>query len=173
MTDVNERVTVAEIMRRNVPAASPSDSIATIARLLAETGLPGIPVIDGDNLLGIVTESDLVFREADVSVPTVVPFLDAMLVADAGTPFDEDLRRVLALTAGELMTAPVYTIRQSATLNQVATVMVEHRANPMPVVDESNSIVGIVSRADLVRVIARLEGMAGSEGVAVVGEERR
>jgi CBS-domain-containing membrane protein len=43
----------------------------------------------------------------------------------------------------------------------------------MPVVDESNSIVGIVSRADLVRVIARLEGMAGSEGVVVVGEERR
>jgi CBS domain-containing protein len=163
VTDGSDGLTVTEIMRQNVPAAAPADSIATVARLLADNALPGVPVIDGDTLVGIVTESDLVFREADVSVPTVVPVLDAMLVADAGTPFEEDLRRVLALTAGELMTSPVYTIRRTATLNQVATLMVEHRVNPVPVVDESNTLVGIVSRADLVRVIARLEGASTGE----------
>lgn len=158
MTDTDSRLTVAEIMRREVPAAAPDDSIATVARMLAEHRLPGIPVIDGGTLLGIVTESDLVFQEADVSVPTVVPFLDAMLVADAGTPFEDDLRRVLAVTARQLMTSPVYTIRDSATVNQVATLMVEQRVNPVPIVDDTNTLVGIVSRADLVRVIARLEG---------------
>ncbi len=170
MTDVNDRLTVAQIMRPDVPVASPADSIATVARLLAESALPGIPVIDDGTLVGIVTETDLVFREADVSVPTVVPFLDAMFVADAGTPFEEDLRRVLALTAGQLMTSPVYTIRHSATLNQVATLMIERRVNPVPVVDEGNTLVGIVSRADLVRVIARLEAAPRGAGDRGIGD---
>ncbi len=172
MTDGNDRLSVAQIMRRDIPPASPADSIATIARLLADNALPGVPVIENGTLVGIVTESDLVFREADMSVPTVVPVLDAMLVADAGSPFEEDLRRVLAVTAGQLMTSPVYTIRHSATLNQVATVMVEHQVNPVPVVDESNTLVGMVSRADLVRVIARLEGAPRGEEDRGAGDGR-
>lgn len=157
-TSASGEPTVAEIMRRDVPAIAPEESVAAVARILAEAGLPGVPVLREGLLVGIVTESDLVFRQADLSVPTVVPYLDAILVADAGTPFDDDLRRVLAVTAGDLMTSRVYTIRQSASLEQVATLMVERRVNPVPVVDDSNTLVGLVSRADLVRVIARLEG---------------
>ena len=160
-------VTVADVMRRPVPTVSPSDSIATVARLIVEHNLPGVPVVDDNEIVGIVTESDLVAREADVSVPTVVPFLDALFVADAGRDFDEDMRRVLALTAGDLMSAPVYNIRSSATLEQIATLMVERRVNPVPVVGEGLNLVGIVSRADLVRVIARLE-LAG-ESVPTIG----
>lgn len=154
-------VTVAQIMRRLVPAVGPDDSIAVVARTISEHGLPGVPVVANGELLGIVTEGDIVFREAEVSVPSVTPFFDAMLVADAGTPFEDDLRRALAVTAGELMTAPVYTIRDRATLQEVATLMSERRVNPVPVVDDSNTIVGIVTRADLVRIVARLEQAGG------------
>ncbi len=152
--------TVADLMRTEVPTVSPADSVAMVARLMADAGLPGVPVVDAGVIVGIVTEADLVAREADVAVPTVVPFLDAIFVADAGRDFDEELRRVLAVTAGELMSAPVYNIRASASLAQLATLMVEQQVNPVPVVDESLALVGIVSRADLVRVIARLEGEA-------------
>lgn len=166
MADPREAVvvTVADVMRADVPTVSPRDAIGTVARLMAEHALPGVPVVDdGGELVGIVTEGDLVAREADVSFPTVVPWLDALVVADAGSDFDEDLRRVLAVTAGELMTAPVYNIRASASLEQLATLMVERRVNPVPVVGDDLSLVGIVSRADLVRVVARLEA-AGSRG---------
>lgn len=159
-------VTVADVMRTDVPTVSRGDSIGTVARLMAEHALPGVPVVDdGGELVGIVTEGDLVAREAEVSFPTVVPWLDALFVADAGSDFDEDLRRVLAVTAGELMTAPVYNIRASASLEQLATLMVERRVNPVPVVGDDLNLVGIVSRADLVRVVARLEA-AGSRGTA-------
>jgi len=149
--------TVADIMRGKVPVLSPGDSIATVARVMAETGLPGVPVVERGAIVGIVTEGDLVAREADISVPTVVPWLDAIFVADAGRDFDEEMRRVLAVTAGELMTAPVYNIRATATLAELATLMVEHGVNPVPVVNDDLELVGIVSRADLVRVVARLE----------------
>lgn len=154
-------VTVAQIMRRLVPAVGPDDSIAVVAKTIADHGLPGVPVVANGQLLGIVTEGDIVFREAEVSVPSVTPYFDAMLVADAGTPFEEDLRRALAVTAGELMTAPVYTIRDRATLQEVATLMSERKVNPVPVVNDSDTIVGIVTRADLVRIVARLEQAGG------------
>jgi CBS domain-containing protein len=144
-------------MRSEVPIASPSDSIATVARLLAESGLPGVPVVDDGEIVGIVTEKDLITREADVEVPTPLPFLDAIFVLDGGRDFDEDLRHVLAVTAGDLMTSPVFNVLDTATLSQVATLMVDEGVNPIPVVDASRQLVGIVSRADLVRVIARLE----------------
>ncbi len=144
-------------MRRDVPVVTPDHSVAVVARIMAESGLPGVPVLDGEEIVGIVTESDIIAREANVDVPSVVPFLDAIFVADGGRDFDDDLRHVLATTAGDLMTSPVYNILASATLTQLATLMVDERVNPVPVLNEDRSLVGIVSRSDLVRVIARLE----------------
>ncbi|CAA9547013.1 MAG: hypothetical protein AVDCRST_MAG49-1462 [uncultured Thermomicrobiales bacterium] len=157
---------VGALMRADVPTVRPGDSIATVARTLAESGLPGVPVLDGDEIVGIITESDLIAREADVELPTVVPFLDALFLADAGRDYDDEIRHVLATTAADLMTSPVYNIRSTATLSQVATLMLDRRVNPVPVVDATGRLIGIVSRADLVRVIARLE----SEGVSDVSE---
>ena len=151
--------TVRDLMRSEVPVAAQSDSIATVARLMAESGLPGVPILDdASEIVGIVTEKDLIARQADVEVPTPLPFLDAIFELDGGRDFEEDLRHVLAVTAGDLMTSPVYNVLDTATLSQVATLMVDENVNPIPVLDhQSRVLVGIVSRADLVRVIARLE----------------
>jgi CBS domain-containing protein len=150
--------TVRDLMRTDVPIASPSDSIATVARLLADSGLPGVPVVDDGEIVGIITEKDLIAREADVEVPTPLPFLDAIFVLDGGRDFDEELRHVLAVTAGDLMTSPVFNVLDTATLSQVATLMIDEGVNPIPVLaHDSRDLIGIVSRADLVRVIARLE----------------
>lgn len=154
---------VAEIMRTDVPVVSPEDSIATVARLIAVSGLPGVPVVENGEIIGIIGESDIIAREADVTFPTLVPFLDAIFRLDAGRDFKEDLRHVLAVTARELMTSPVVNIKQSATLQQLATVILDERVNPVPVLDDDLQLVGIVSRADLVRVIARLESAPSDE----------
>ena len=155
--------TVRDLMRTEVPIASPSDSIATVARLLADSGLPGVPVVDANGeIAGIVTEKDLIARQADVQVPTPLPFLDAIFELDGGRDFDEELRHVLAVTAGELMTHPVFNVLDTATLSQVATLMIDEGINPIPVIDnQSRQLIGIVSRADLVRVIARMESASG------------
>ena len=152
--------TVGDIMRTDVPFVSPDDSIATVARLMAVSGLPGVPVVEDGEIVGIVTETDLIVREANVEVPTPLPFLDAIFMLDGGRDFDDDMRHVLAVTARDLMTTPVYNIKQSATIGQLATLIVDERVNPVPVVGDDLELVGIVSRADLIRVIARLESLA-------------
>lgn len=148
---------VTHIMRTNIPQVSPTDSIGIAAHLLVKHQIPGVPVVENGTLIGIITESDIIAREADVDVPTPVPFLDAIFMADAGPEFDEEMRRVLAVNARQLMTSPVFSVRSTATLTEVATLMVDRGVNPVPVLDEQLQVIGLVSRADLVRVISVLE----------------
>jgi CBS domain-containing protein len=144
-------------MRREVPVAAPSTTIGELARMMVEHRVPGVPVIDNGELIGIVTEADLIQREANVDVPSVIPFLDAMIVADAGTPFEEELRRVVATSAEEIMTSPVISIRDVATVSELATLILQQRVNPVPVVDDGRQIVGLCTRTGIVELIARME----------------
>jgi CBS domain-containing protein len=153
-------LTVRDIMRRDVPPVGPDDSVAYVARSMADAQLAGVPVVEGGEVIGIITESDLIQREADVDAPTPVPFLDAIFVADAGQLYEDEVRRALAVNARMLMSSPVTNIRDTATMNEVATVMVDRHLKVLPVLDAANELVGIVTRADLVRVIADLENRA-------------
>ena len=156
MTQTGE-LSVKDVMRSEVPVATPRTTIAELARLMVEYRVPGLPVVDEGMLVGIVTEADLIQREATVDIPSIVTFLDAVIVADAGTPFEEELRRVAATTAEELMTSPVISIRDFATVSELATLMLQQRINPIPVVNDERQIVGLATRSGLIELIARLE----------------
>ncbi len=148
---------VTRIMRTDVPVVSPDATIGETARILVDYQTPGVAVVENSKIIGIITEADIITREAEVDVPTPVPFLDAIFMADAGPDFDDEVRRVLAVDARHLMTAPVVSVRSSATLSEVATLMIDRNVNPLPVLDDRLRLVGLVSRADLVRVISALE----------------
>jgi CBS domain-containing protein len=167
VADEERTYRVSDIMRTDVPTAAPADSVATVARLLATHGVPGVPVVDEDgDIIGIITEGDLVERESDVTVPSFFAFFDAIIAVDAGEPFDEEMRRVLATTAEELMTSPVFNILPRATLTELATLMMQENVNPVPVVNDDLELIGLVSRADLVRFIAKIESVPEAPPVA-------
>lgn len=150
-------LTAADIMPQGVPAVQPSTSVAQVLRVMVDYDVAGVAVVENDEIVGIITESDVVARQADVEAPMPVPFFDAIFVADAGRPYADEVRRALAIDARMLMSSPVTSIRADATLEEIATVMSDLDLHPLPVVDASGRYVGIVSRRDLVRVIAELE----------------
>ncbi len=155
-------LTVKDVMRREVPLAAPAATVADLARLMVDHRVPGVPIVDGGELVGIVTEGDLIQREANVDIPAVATLFDAILFADAGEAFADELRHVVATTARELMSSPVISIRDIATISELATLMMQQRVNPVPVVDASRRIVGLATRTGLVEMIARLESAVSS-----------
>ncbi len=158
MADQERSYHVSDIMRTDVPTAAPTDSVAKVARMMSEHRVPGVPVVSAEGeIIGIITEGDLVERDADVTVPSFFAFFDAIIAVDAGQPFDEELRHVLATTAEELMSSPVYNILPTAALTELATLMMQENVNPVPVVNDDLQLIGLVSRADLVRLMAKLE----------------
>ncbi len=149
---------VQEIMTREVVTVYPDTSVADLARIFREKAISGVPVVDDEgSVVGIVTEVDLIARHARPHFPTYIAFLDSIIYLEGTKRYHESMRHILATTAGELMTTPVETVSPELDVQDLATRMVQRRANPVPVVDDRGSLVGIVSHTDLVGLILRAE----------------
>lgn len=139
---------VADVMTTGVVAAEEGTPFKEIARRMRSHLVSALPVVDGDGrVLGVVSEADLLPKEEDPE--WLRPHL-----------LESGRRRVTrskaeARTAGELMTSPAVTIGPDASLGQAARLMHERGCKRLPVVDASGRLVGMVSRADLLRVFLR------------------
>ncbi|MBX5444702.1 CBS domain-containing protein [Sphaerobacter sp.] len=153
---------IREIMTRDVVSVTLATPVSDVARLLWKHKLTGVPVLEGRRVVGVVTEYDLIARQSEWDAPLYVVFLDAFLRVP-GSGDEEQLRRILATTAGQLMSAPAITLKPDATVQDAATLMYERRVNPVPVVDDAGELVGIVSRSDIVRLMASEEAGQGDE----------
>jgi CBS domain-containing protein len=149
---VDDPGSVTNIMSTSVITVAPGSSVAEVAGLMCAHGISGIPVAENGVLLGIITEVDIVSRQIEVDPPAYGTFLDAIFRLPWDRS-DDEIRRVLATTAGELMTSPVVTVTTQASIQDVANLMFKRKLNPVPVVDSSGVLAGIVSRSDIVRLM--------------------
>jgi CBS domain-containing protein len=148
-------VKVGDIMTRDVITARRETTVEEIARLLWSYRISGLPVVDEQRkVVGIVTESDLLARNAHLHVPTYLRVLDALIPLGNPRRFEEEMRRALGTTAGEVMTEDVIAISSDTELVDAATLMMDRRVNRLPVVDEGR-LAGIISRSDFVRLLAQ------------------
>ena len=145
---------VATIMTPDVLTVDPDMSIAEVARIMVNQGVSGLPVVSNGEIVGIITENDVVSKEIDVDPPAYGTFLDAIFTLPWDRS-DEELHRVVALTAGELMSSPVTTIGADASIHEAANLMFKQGVSPIPVVDADGGMIGIISRSDIVRLIAQ------------------
>ncbi len=139
-----------DIMTTEVVTLAPDTPIRQIARTFRRLGITGAPVIEAGQIIGIVTEIDLIARHARPHMPRYLPLLDARIPLGGQREYREIVRRVLGLTARDIMTMPVKTINADDDLEAVATLMVESKANPVPVL-EGGSLVGIIGHTDLIQ----------------------
>ncbi|MBE0465700.1 MAG: CBS domain-containing protein [Candidatus Desulforudis sp.] len=141
-----------DIMTTEVITVHPDDDVEKVARLLLEHHISGLPVVDhGGKLVGVVSEGDLVFREKKVRTPFYVVIFDSPIYLEKPQRFIEDVKRTVAQKVGELMSTKLYTVGPEASVENVATIMVERGINRVPVVDADNMLVGIISRQDIIR----------------------
>jgi len=134
--------TVADIMTRDVVTVGPEQSFKTCADLMRIHGVSALPVVvAGNRMAGIVSEADLIR-------PVAVLPEEALLLASAPRG---------ATTAADVMTKEVVAVAPGATVAAAARLMFEHRVKRLPVVDSSNRLIGIVSRADVLRIFLRTD----------------
>jgi CBS domain-containing protein len=138
--------TVRDVMSSPVVHVAPNAPAKAVAELLLSERISGVPVVDDrGHVLGVVSEEDLLVKQIDLPASAHVPWL-------SGGHFSHEFRRRReALTAEGLMSTPVTCVHPDTTLRQVAKTMYLRHLKRLPVVD-GGSLVGIVSRADLLRV---------------------
>jgi len=153
---------VRDVMSHGVLSVVPTTPVKEVARLMATHGVSGVPVVDEDgSIIGVVSEGDFLLKEEGVSKHAS---RFERLLGRAGGGIDH--AKVEAATAAELMTSPAITISPEASLPEAAAVMVDRRVNRLPV-ERGGKLVGIVSRADLVRAYLRPD----EELLRVINEE--
>jgi CBS domain-containing protein len=139
---------VDQVMTKEVATVSPETSLRDVARLLSERGISGVPVCEADGrILGVVSEADVLAKEDGLPIDDRSPL--AWLLGRSRDP-----AKATATTAGEAMTAPAITIAPWRSVAGAARTMIERGVNRLPVV-KGDRLIGIVTRADLVRAFSR------------------
>ena len=148
---------MTEVMTRDVVTLDAQMTIDEAVRALAEHGISGAPVVDDQGrLVGLLDDSDLLLSEARLHAPTTIELLGAYITFPGESRrYEEQVRHALAQTVGEAMADEPHVVGTDATVEAVATIMVDRGVSRVPVVDQDRRVVGIVTRGDLVGALYR------------------
>jgi CBS domain-containing protein len=148
--DKEAKMQAADVMTFGAASIRADAPVEEAARVMLQHRISGLPVVDGNgDLVGMVTEGDLLRRESSAQRRR---WLELVLgsVKPAGGP-----RLAHPATVGQVLTRPVVTVREDTPVQEVADILQRHRIKRVPVV-RGGKVTGIVSRADLLRGLARL-----------------
>ena len=138
---------VRDVMMKKVMSVSKYDNIMQAAKLLAENNISGLPVADKENkVIGIITQVDILSRVGVGREHTFKDLLKYML----GEPLPQ---RKIGDHVGDIMTTPALTISPDANIAEAVRLMTDKRIRRLIVVDEKNTLIGIITRADILKAV--------------------
>lgn len=135
-----QKTRVRDIMSSPVIVVSPDTPVPTANALMKEKRIRHLPVVADGKLVGIVSRGDL--REASLTAGINADYYELQFVLSK-------------LTVGKVMTRKVFTVTPDAPVVHAAELMTEHKIAGLPVVDESGTVIGIVTESDLLRMLVR------------------
>ncbi len=142
-----------EIMSKDVISVHKDTTIKEIAKVLIDNKISGVPVIDeGGNLVGMVSEGDLLHKETSPRLPDVVNILGAIIYYNGVQRYNEDFKKLIAEQAESIMTRKVITVSEETEVDAIAKLMLEHGIKRVPVMN-GRKMVGIISRADIIKLL--------------------
>jgi CBS domain-containing protein len=147
--------TAKDIMTPDPVTVTRELPVTEAAHLMSEKRVGALPVLDGaGKLVGLVTEGDLIMQDAKVHFPTYLHLLGGFIFYPGSTErFESDLKKAVGATVADVMTTDPITVSPDATVEDVATLLVEQEVSRLPVMD-GGTLVGIISKSDIVRAIA-------------------
>ncbi|EKE13969.1 MAG: CBS protein [uncultured bacterium] len=150
-------MTAKDIMTKNIITATGDMSIYQAAQLLNTYHLTGLPVVKDNKLMGIITESDFILKRLDIHLPSFLKLLNSIPFDDINqNKLSEDYKHLLEIKVADIMTKEVITISPDTPIEKIAHILTSQKVNPLPVVDNDSKLVGIISKADLVKLLTTI-----------------
>jgi CBS-domain-containing membrane protein len=141
-----------DIMTKDVITVKPATTVEDFARILMKHGISGAPVLDdNENLMGMVTENDLIRKNSRLHIPTVLRLFDAFITIGT-SKLEVEIKKMASSTVGEICTRNVITVSDETSMEDVATTMTEKNVHLLPVLKEGK-LVGIIGKKDLIKGI--------------------
>ncbi|HKL13311.1 MAG TPA: CBS domain-containing protein [Halanaerobiales bacterium] len=147
-------ITAKDIMTTDVVTVDPETSVKEAANLMSEKDISGLPVVQNGELVGIVTENDLIIKDKKLHFPEYINVIGGIIYLESYKKFREEFKKFVAVKVKELMTEDVVTVSPDTSIEDLATIMHQENINRLPVVDNSGQLIGIVTRGNIVKHIA-------------------
>jgi CBS domain-containing protein len=147
-------------MQTDVPTVAPDDPIDAVIDKLRAHEVPGVAVVnEGGRCVGIITENDLVIgdEEGDLHLPHMISLFGEVVFLELEPlkRFEQRLRKAVAATAKDMMTADPVGVDADADVRDAAHAIARHKHNRLPV-SEHGRYVGMVTRVDVLESLAGL-----------------
>ena len=150
--------TIADAMTRDPVVVRAETPLNEAIQILAERRISGLPVVDNaGQLVGIISETDLMWRETGVTPPAYIMFLDSVIYLQNPAKHERELHKALGQTVGEVMSNDPISISPDKPLKEAAQIMHEKEVRRLPVVDDAGQVIGILTRGDIVQAMAASE----------------
>jgi CBS-domain-containing membrane protein len=142
-----------DVMTKDVITVRRETSVRDLALIFTERRISNVPVVDeSGELIGIVSESDLVEQDKNLHIPTVVSIFDWVIYLESDKRFEKELQKMTAQTVGEIFSEEVVSVTPETAVSEIADVMSTKKVHAVPVV-EGRRVVGVVSRIDLIKTM--------------------
>jgi CBS domain-containing protein len=145
-----------DIMTAPAITVKPDLGVKELVALFMDQHIGGAPVVDEDGkLVGIVTEGDLMAMDADIALPHYFEIFDSIIYLESEKKFRDRVEKAAAANVEQLMTDgdKVKTVGPDDLAREAATLMSKHRFDRVPVVDDDGTVVGIVTRHDIMKIL--------------------
>ena len=155
--------TVADIMVKKIVTVHPDTPIIKAANLLIKNNLNGLPVIDQENhLVGILTEYDFILKKNSIHLLTVIKiFKDLDVFKKDSALVKNQLKDLFNMKVADIMNTDPLSLPATSSLEEVMEVFSQHhKINPIPIVAADKTLVGIVSRHDILKFIGSSAAVA-------------
>ncbi|MBJ6726314.1 CBS domain-containing protein [Geomesophilobacter sediminis] len=140
-----------DIMTKDVVTVRRQTTIRELADLFFQKRISSVPVVDDNGeLLGMVSETDLIEQDKSLHIPTVVSIFDWVIYLESDKRFEKELQKMTGQTVGDIFTAPARSVAPETPVNEVADIMTREKVHTIPVVDGMR-LVGVIGRIDMIR----------------------
>jgi CBS domain-containing protein len=141
-------MSIEEVMTARVITVRPETSVQEAARLMSTNHVSGLPVVDAnERVVGMISDGDLILRQRR---PKIKPWW--RLFFENAEQLARDYRKIVGQTVADVMTQPALVINPAFSIETAAAIMDNRQIRRLPVVRDGR-LVGIVSRADLIRAL--------------------
>jgi CBS domain-containing protein len=140
-------------MTREVITISPEADITEAVKILLETGINGLPVVDDKGrLVGILCQSDLVRMQKSLPIPSLFTLLDGFVPLSSSALMEAEVKRIAASKVSDAMSTKVVTVAPEMTIDEIAALMVDKKFHTLPVTQDG-TILGVVGKKDVLKTL--------------------
>ena len=147
-----------DFMTKYVFSIPPDVTVHELVKLFVTHPVSAVPVVGDDNeLLGIVSEGDLLYKKVKPKVPAYLDILGANIYYCGFGRYERSFRKLLATQAADLMTKDVRCVTPETDMETIMNLMIDEHLKTVPAVEKPNRLVGIITRHDILGAIAATE----------------